>query len=322
VAVDNAGNVEDKPVVPEATVFVGDFAAPETSVSAIEVSDTGNMQLTLNGTDSGGSGLAAFDVFVVIDDGAPTLFATVDAGEPDANGNYTATTSFQGIADGAEHTYAFFTVGKDGNDNTEAAPGTADETLTAVFQPPVTIEATGIDVQEGARQRSFVRFVDIDFTSSDNLQDLIDSAAITLERFDLNAANVTVGTGQQVDLSNTLFTTSNNRIRLDFGDQGIGGNRNDRTGDGMYRILLDTNGDGLADQTFEFFRIFGDADGDGDADLRDVVRVLQGFRRNRTPSEYDMNGDGNVNVLDLLFTARESLFGKRLDEDLFELLDD
>lgn len=320
VAVDIAGNVENKPLAPEAIVIVGDFDAPETRVDSLEAADSGLIGLNLIGTDSGGQGLAAFDVFVAIDGGAPSLIATVDAG-PAAAGVHSVSTTFQALTDGVEHTYDFFTIGRDGAGNVEDAPADPDQTLTATFAPPVDIEATGIDVQDGSTQRSFVRFLDIDFTSTDDLQQLIDGGQISLERFDIDSTDVTPGTGDAVDLSGTNFTVIDTGIRLDFGAQGIGGNRNSRIGDGFYRILLDTSGDGQANQSFEFHRIFGDADGDGDADRRDLFRVLRGLRR-RNPREFDINGDGRVNFLDVLFTARESLLGKRLEDGLFDLLDD
>lgn len=321
VAIDNAGNVENKAVVPEATVFVGDFDTPTTEVSNLSAAENGQVTLTLTGTDSGGSGLAHFDIFVFIDGSAPTLIATVAAGDPDAAGVHSVTTTFQGLADNVEHTYEFFSVGTDDAGNVEDAPPLADQSLTATFSSSPDIEATGIDVQNGLRQRSFVRFVDLEFVSSDGLQSLIDAGGIRLERFDLNANDVTVGTGEQVGLSSVSFNVVNNTIRIDFGTQGIGGNRNSRAGDGFYRIMLDATGDGAVDQAFEFHRVFGDADGDGDADRRDVLRVLRGFRRRDNP-EFDMNGDGRVNFIDVLFTAFEARRGKKLKDDLFAMLDD
>lgn len=320
--VDHAGNVEDKPLVPEAIVFVGDFDAPETSVSNATPADNGEIELILTGTDSGGSELATFDVFVAIDGGVPSLYASVDAGQPDAGGIHSVTRSFQGLTDGIQHTYTFFTVSQDGVGNQEAEPGRPDQIVTATFNPPSSIEATGIDVQDGAQQRSFVRFVDIDFTSTNGLQDLINSGSVTLERFDLNVADAVVGSGQQVDLSNTTFAAVDNTIRLDFGTNGIGGNAGSSAGDGLYRILIDTDDDGVVDQTFEFFRIFGDADGDGDVDRLDVSKVLRGFRGRSNSAEYDMNGDGNVSFHDILFTSREARLGKSLNDELFGLLDD
>lgn len=321
VAVDNAGNVENKPLAPEATVFVGDFDAPATQVSGLSAADNGEITVSLIGTDTGGSGLVSFDVFVSIDGAAPTLIATVAAGDSDAAGLHSVTTTFQGLADDIEHTYDFFSIGRDAAGNVEDAPTVFDQTLTETFNSSADIEATGIDVQNGLRQRSFIRFVDLNFTSSDGLQALIDAGGITLERFRLDANDATVGTGEQVDLSNAVFSVVNNTVRVDFGVQGIGGDRNSRSGDGFYRIMVDATGNGAVDQSFEFHRVFGDSDGDGDADRRDVLRVLRGLRR-RDDAEFDMNGDGRVNFIDLLFTAFEARQGKKLRGDLFAMLDD
>jgi hypothetical protein len=80
---------------------------------------------------------------------------------------------------------------------------------------------------------------------------------------------------------------------------------------------LDGNGDGTAggDRSDEFFRLYGDSDGDRDVDLIDLARFLSTFGRHEGQSHYlgyfDVNGDATIGVIDLVAFARR--FGSRLE---------
>jgi hypothetical protein len=167
------------------------------------------------------------------------------------------------------------------------------------------LAATGIDVQNGQTQRSYIRNVDVLFNDVNGLQDLINNHQIRVERFDLTDTTPDVGTGISVALSSA--SVNGNSIKLDFGSDGLGGVG--RFGNGFYRILVDTDGDGQFDDAlFEFFRLYGDSNGDGSITSADG-----------TVTE-DLTGDGVVNATDRSIWRRERAF--RLDDDLFALLDD
>ncbi len=53
-----------------------------------------------------------------------------------------------------------------------------------------------------------------------------------------------------------------NTVGLDFGINGIGGNRLTSQGDGYYVLNIDQDGDGIPDATRAFYRLFGDVSGD------------------------------------------------------------
>jgi hypothetical protein len=145
-----------------------------------------------------------------------------------------------------------------------------------------------------------------------------------LERFDLDAANAAPGSGEVVDLSSASLTVVGNIIQMDFGDNGIGGNQNSNAGDGFYRVLVDQDSNGQFtepnDGHLEFFRILGDADGDGRVDTVDIGTILRRFGTTGPRLNGDVNGDGVVNILDRLFAQRQ--FGKFLDQALLAEIDD
>lgn len=310
VATDNAGNVEDSSPAAETNTYVGDVTAPETSVtSATPNAATGEITLNITGTDAGNSGLDRFLVYVSIDGAAAEEIpaSSVSSGTS-ANGTYFQSVTFQALRDGAAHSYRFYTVGIDGAGNTEAAPtaAAADIQLTETFAAPAGgLDANGIDLQNGETQRSYVRYVDVLFNDVTGLQDLIDNNGIQVERFDLDDNTPTAGTGSLV--SPTAAATNGNAIKLDFGSTGLGGSG--RAGNGFYRIAIDLDGDGLFDDAaFEFFRVWGDSNGDGEVTNAD-----------RTATE-DVNGDGRVNSRDRIVYRTER--GKKLHDDLFWWLDD
>jgi hypothetical protein len=57
-----------------------------------------------------------------------------------------------------------------------------------------------------------------------------------------------------------------------------------------------------------FYRLFGDSDGDRDVDVKDLFRFLAGFGRRaglpRYPDYFDFQGDESVDVYDLVQFAR------------------
>ncbi|MEL7337990.1 MAG: dockerin type I domain-containing protein, partial [Planctomycetota bacterium] len=74
---------------------------------------------------------------------------------------------------------------------------------------------------------------------------------------------------------------------------------------------LDGNGDGVGGDsaTDDFFRLFGDCNGDRSVNIIDFFGFLQAFRNNDLDT-FDYNGDGNVNIID--FFQFRSRFGQTL----------
>ena len=174
IATDAAGNVESKAVYAEAGVYVPDMTPPTTEVtSATPDPTTAQFAVTVNGTDAGGSGLVSLAVYVQVDGGPAHLIARVPAGSPNAKGVYSATLTYQAVADGESHSYRFLSEGTDGAGNTEAtisalgglaaAASPRRSLLTSALFAVKPLAATGILVQGGAVERSFIQTVDVQF---------------------------------------------------------------------------------------------------------------------------------------------------------------
>ncbi|MGV2341748.1 MAG UNVERIFIED_CONTAM: hypothetical protein LVR18_49865 [Planctomycetaceae bacterium] len=115
----------------------------------------------------------------------------------------------------------------------------------------------------------------------------------------MNAASVTPLTGASV--TGFGLSVADKRLKLDFGSSGLGGVG--AAGDGFYRVLLDQNGNGVfgesQDASWEFFRLFGDTDGNGLATTADITGGVQSARSDRDDVEWRYpDGSGAVNATD------------------------
>lgn len=323
LAVDHAGNVESKSTV-DTQIIVGDFDAPETRVVSAVANSAGLFDVTVSGRDTGGGSLVFFDVYVSIDGGVAQLAGTTGAGAADGSGTNTASLVFQGITDGTQHSYRFFSIGRDSESNIESAPRRSQDVIQTDTFADEGLQATGIDVARGAAQRSFVRELDILFSSETGLASMLDPGRIVLERFAIDATDVTPGTG--VAISDFTAERVSDRIRLDFGADGITDAPDSDAGDGFYRVLLDVDGDGDfidgADANFEFHRLLGDADGDGAVTMLDADLVLGQIGQSGTNLEGDMNGDRNVDFTDYFHALDQAALNRQLASGLKDELDD
>ena len=264
------------------------------------------------------------DVYVAIDGGVSELVATVTASSPNAQGIYSGSASYQGRADGLAHTYRFFSIGRDSAGNIESAPtGNSDVFATYTFAASA-LKPTGIDVQLGAAQRSYIRYLDVLFSAEQGLSNLLLLNPFKIERFALNATDVTPGTGSSVAFEGV--TKVADRLRVDFGINGITGSRTSNTGDGFYRVLVDGNGDGdyldAVDAFFEFHRILGDANGDAVVDQLDLNLINSQSGRTGSNLNGDIDGSGAVNALDFSRTNTQKNLNRNLTLPLRPLLDD
>jgi hypothetical protein len=311
LARDNAGNEETKTTADTSTRF-GDVAPPVTQVTTAVPTSSGLFTVSITGSKASGSPLAVFDLYVSIDGGAAVLIRSATAVSL-GGGNYSGKTPFQAILDGTSHTYRFYSRGRDDAGNVEAAPVVADLSVTYSFAA-AGLKATGIDVQNGANQRSFVRSLDVLFSSATGLSDLLAAGRVKVERFGIDATSVNPGSGSLV--TGFGLTQADRSLRLDFGAAGLV--------NGFYRILIDRDGNNSfgdpGDAAFEFFRLLGDANGDGKVDDVDQSLVNSQSGRRGSNLDGDLDGNGVVNSLDGLFARRES--GRRLRDSLFAWLDD
>jgi len=185
----------------------------------------------------------------------------------------------------------------------------SDLVVTVDFSaPPPPPTVIDFDVQKGATQRSYVRYVDLIFENAAGIDDLIADARVRLTRYGLDGSG-----GSAVNLAGVL-STIDNRLVFDFGEQGIGGNRNSNVGDGYYEIALDLDGNGSFETTRSFYRLLGDTNGDRIVNAQDFYSILGAYGQMGTGLEEDVNGDGVVNALDRILAMRSR--GHLLDPSL------
>ncbi len=318
VARDAAGNVEQQAGAIEATTYVPDLVAPRTQVDSVD-SATANFAISFSGTDSGGSQLKFFDVFVEVDGGAAALVGRFAAGSPNGSGVQSGSASYVALVDGLEHTYRFYSIGIDLVSNTETAPDseTDDVVVTRTFVAAAPLSVSGFDVQRGAQQRSFARYIDVAFNRTDGVQQLMTSLGdadtandrVRLRRFNLDGS----GAGDAISLAGRVQAVDQ-VLSIDFGLDGIGGNRNTSAGDGYYALDFDLDGNGSFETTRHFYRLLGDVNGDRRVTDLDATAITLALGRSGSPINEDANGDGVVNANDrtLALRARDRALGSGL----------
>jgi hypothetical protein len=169
-------------------------------------------------------------------------------------------------------------------------------------------ELGGIDVQLGQTQRSYLRYLDVLFDRPDDIMDMISNNRFQLTKRDLNGLNPV-----NVPLTPSMFSRVGNTGRIDFGANGLGGNRNSTAGDGYYEIGVDMDGNGSYESKKNFYRLLGDVNGDRKVDSADSILVTSAF--GTTNPSRDVNGDGTVNSNDRTLVLRS--IGRKLKDDLF-----
>jgi arylsulfate sulfotransferase len=171
----------------------------------------------------------------------------------------------------------------------------------ALAGAPRTVES--VVLNDGSSQRSMINRITVTFGGSA----ILDPGAIELRKQD----------GSLVNAQLTISLLGGKTVAvLTFSGQGfVGGS----LADGSYALVikanrvhdrfgreLDGDGDGTAggDRVDGFFRLFGDGDGDGKVDARDLLRFLGSVGGHDPQSGYlwyfDYDGNGVVGVLDLL----------------------
>jgi ELWxxDGT repeat protein len=163
----------------------------------------------------------------------------------------------------------------------------------------------GITVQNGSAGRSYVRYVTLTFGTSQGLADAVASMSTPSPRIRLlwGAASGKVWTPRT--LTSSMVSTSGNQLLFDFGPQGVGGVANSSVGDGLYRLRVDLDGSvdsagkRLSEVVANFFRLFGDADGNGIVNQADVTAVTQAQGLPGLYPGADLDGDGDVDADDL-----------------------
>jgi hypothetical protein len=184
------------------------------------------------------------------------------------------------------------TTSDQGNTGSGGALGDSDSVSITVQATSPVQQITGFDVQNGAQQRSFIRYVDVVFSDSAGLPGILAENRIRLTRNDLNGSG-----SSAVSLAGRTRAVGN-QIELDFGSQGITGARNSAKGDGYYSLSLDLDGNGSFETVRSFYRLFGDANGDRVVNSADLAAIAAAYGSSGTNLNADVNGDGVVDSQD------------------------
>jgi uncharacterized protein (TIGR03118 family) len=175
-------------------------------------------------------------------------------------------------------------------------------------------QVASVVVNDGSAQRSMVKSLTVTFDGPVT----VNPGAFELSRQDGSLVGLTVATSSLNGRAVAVLSFTGPGI---VGGSLADGNyaltiRGDRVHDAIGRSL-DGDGDGSAggDRSDAFFRLYGDSDGDLDADLRDLGRFLNTVGRRPGDPHYlayfDVNGDGRVGVFDLVAFSRR--LGTHLD---------
>ena len=332
IAHDLAGNTEVKRPVIEASTYVPNLTPPVTVVNSTTAAanpssvsaGTGTFTLNLTGSDPGGGVVTYFEVFASIDSGSYTLIgAPIPAGPADSSGHSHATVIYQGLTDGAPHTTAFFSIGIDSAGNVQSAPANPNLKLTESFAQPASLQVTGLEVENGAVERSFIRDLAVEFNESDSqsgggltqLAATINSSSphVLLYKYDLNG---TPSSRVAVSLAGTTVSVIDHAIELDFGASGLGGSPNSTSADGYYELDVQLPNGTTAVHHFD--RLLGDITGDGLVDNNDLNAIAAEINLSgpagMTPLNADVTGDGTVSAIDLTLATRAK--GRKLGTGL------
>ncbi len=334
IAHDLAGNTEVKTPAIEASTYLPDLTPPVTSVDGTTGTNpstlnaaTGTFTLNLTGSDPGGGVVTYFEVFVSVDSAPYKLAApAIPAGPANSAGIVQATDPYQGLTDGVPHTYAFYSIGLDSAGNTQAAPTNANLTLTETFAnaTPAQLQTTSLIVEDGAVERSYIRYLQVDFNESDSqsggeLTQIVNSLKsaspeIQLYQYDLNDD---ASSKSAVSLSGVNVSVIDHAIELDFGANGIGGSPNTTSADGYYELDITLPSGTTA--VHHFYRLLGDVTGDGTVDENDLNEIAAEISLSNptglAPLGADVNGDGVVSAVDLALATRAK--GHKLKSGLF-----
>jgi hypothetical protein len=180
------------------------------------------------------------------------------------------------------------------DDTTVGGTPDASVNYTLSLQP-----LEGTTVQNGSVGRSYVRYVSLNFVVTQGLAEAVASVGTANSRIRLFFGGTSGTQAVAKTLTAGMVSLVGSQVKVDFGTQGVGGNAGTSLGDGIYRLRVDLDGDGLAEITGTFFRLFGDVDGNGLVNDTDISLVTAAQGTSGLNLATDLNGDGFVNATDL-----------------------
>jgi hypothetical protein len=196
------------------------------------------------------------------------------------------------------------TLSTQGNINVGLGIVGLDPTQLPIFKlnigPP---QITNLIVQQGASERSFIRFVNVLVSDSVTAQTLFSSLTSKTPRVRLTNTGLDGRLKTAVSLKN-LVKLNGNTLQLDFGSKGIGSNASSSRPDGSYLLEFDLDTNGSFEYAYRFHRLLGDLNGDKVVDANDTSIVNANLNKSGMNIPGDTNGDGKVNSSDLSYVKK------------------
>jgi hypothetical protein len=260
-----------------------DTEAPVSQVNSLPSTTTSNtFTVTWTGNDPRhGAGVSTYDVFVSVNNGPFTLWM-----------DDTAATAalFTGVKGSS---YSFYSVASDGLGYIEAIPSTGDVTITVLANLKPVVER--IELANGAAQRSKFIYVRVVFN--------------TMVTFNKNAFELYLN-GKRFTISSIFTSTEDGHTvaTLQFSQKQLPGLS---LPDGTYKLVtiarhVKASVGGMSmesNRTDQFFRLFGDVDGNGRLDQTDLDALHAAMNKKAGQAGYlnylDFDNNGRIDSKDM-----------------------
>jgi hypothetical protein len=281
--------------------------APGIAAGAVGTLTTSDLTL---GTASSGAGILSLDLTSATSYDRVALsslnltFATlsINAGSALATGDQFTIVAVAGTSGGVTGTFnnlpegGTFPIGSrvfrinyaagDGNDVvlTDVTP------VSIAGDPAPNLGVAYVNSTLAPQQRSMVESVAYSFSAAIGLS----ASNFTISGLAGSGTTVVPTLNVSADPTNTVWTVT-------FSGAGVSPTTHS-IGDGEYELAL-TGVSGLADSTYDFYRLLGDMNGDGVVNISDFSTLVGTFLRAKTDPAYlgadDLDGDGTIGIADV-----------------------
>ncbi|MEM7311514.1 MAG: cadherin repeat domain-containing protein [Planctomycetota bacterium] len=188
----------------------------------------------------------------------------------------------------------------------DSVGGRSTQNISVEVSNAPELQVSSVEINDGAAQRSMVRDIEVVFDQPDVI---VSSDAFSI-------INTTTGQSFSPDISSSI-SGGQTVVRLTFSGQDIrGGSLTD--GNYQLRIKADSiqsTAELEGDYVDQFFRMFGDVDGDRDVDRLDYAFFRRAYGQSIGGASYDdifdSDNDGDIDRLDYVMFRRN--YGRRLD---------
>ena len=297
-----AGTVGDVTATANGILSPGTSAFPSTLTTGSLVLDSSVLQLNLTSAPSPSSVNGTGSAIDITGSTLSLLFGTVVTGQAftilSVPGNDPAARTVTGFFANLPGTGSTFTIGSvefainyaggDGNDVEldVVSGGSAPSIVSTVLNGGLPYVTSTL----ATAQHSMVENVVYSFSSAVSLS----PANFTLSGYQGTPASLVPNINVSSNIDQTVWTVT-------FSGTGVNPTTHS-IGDGEYSLVL-SGVPGLASNTYDFFRLLGDMDGNGLVNIADFSTIVGTFLRATSDPAYlgagDLDGDGTVGIADI-----------------------